>query len=169
MQFISSDSNIWLDFNAIRRLEAPFLLKEIYSFLITRDTLEEELIYPTDLGEKLTGLGLQPVELSKEEFLQAEEYQKNYKALSSYDTYALAIAKSRRMILLSGDGALRKAAGKEGVEVRGTIWIVDRLKEEGCISIPDYRSILQDLLSHCGKDCYLPISEIKDRLKQLNY
>lgn len=40
---------------------------------------------------------------------------------------ALAIAKCRRIILLTGDWALRKAAKEEGVSVMGTIGILDRL------------------------------------------
>ena len=166
MQFISSDSNIWLDFNVINRLEAPFLLMNIYTFLISRDTLSDELISPPDLREKLINYGLQQTDISDREFLLAVKLRKKYKQLSSYDTIALAVAKLRGIILLSGDGALRKAALSEKVEVHGTIWIVDRLLEEACVSQADYRSMLLDLLNHCGKDRYLPISEIQKRLEK---
>ena len=43
--------------------------------------------------------------------------------LSIYDRIALAIAKHRGITLLTGDGALRKAARAEGVHVLGTIGI----------------------------------------------
>lgn len=166
MQLISSDSNIWLDFHAINRLDAPFLLKDIYTFLISRDTLEAEIITPPELGETLTNHGLLQTELSDEEYLLAVRLKEKYTPLSSYDTFALAIAKLRGIILLSGDGALRKAALKEKVEVHGTIWVVDRLAEEGLVSNSEYRSIFQDLLNHCGKDRFLPISEIRKRLSK---
>lgn len=166
MEFISSDSNIWLDFNAINRLDAPFLIKDIYTFLISRDTLEDELITPIDLGEKLTSYGLIKTELTNEEFLLSIQLKEKYTSLSVYDTFALAIAKLRGIILLSGDGPLRKAAKREKVEVHGTIWIIDRLLEEERVSNSDYRSILQELLSHCGKDRYLPLSEIQKRLNK---
>ena len=164
MQFISSDSNIWLDFHVINRLDAPFLFKDIYTFLISRDTLEAEIITPPDLVEKLTSHGLQQTELTEDEYLLAVRLKEKYISLSSYDTFALAIAKLRGIILLSGDGPLRKAAIKEKVEVHGTIWIVDRLAEEGRVSNSEYCSILQELLNHCGKDRFLPISEIQKRL-----
>lgn len=166
MQFISSDSNIWLDFFVINRLETPFLMKDIYTFLVSRDTLEDEIVTPPDLGKMLTSYGLQQTELSNEEYLLAVKLKERYTRLSSYDTFALAIAKLRGIILLSGDGALRKAAIKEEVEVHGTIWIVDRLLEEGRIPDSDYRSILQELLNHSGKDRFLPSAEIKKRLER---
>lgn len=58
-----------------------------------------------------------------EEFNLAEEYGTRYLKLSIYDRIALAIAKHRGITLLTGDGALRKAARAEGVHVLGTIGI----------------------------------------------
>ncbi|MCD8365610.1 MAG: hypothetical protein LUC83_07350 [Clostridiales bacterium] len=52
-----------------------------------------------------------------EEFYLAEEYVARYTKPSLYDCIALAVAKTRGIILLTGDGPLRKAAAAEGVEV----------------------------------------------------
>lgn len=47
--------------------------------------------------------------------------------ISLYDAVALAIAKAREIRLLTGDRNLRKAAAEEGVEIIGTLVILDRL------------------------------------------
>ena len=167
MEFISSDSNIWLDFNAINRLDAPFLIKDIYTFLISRDTLEDELITPIDLGEKLTSYGLIKTELTNEEFLLSIQLKEKYTSLSVYDTFALAIAKLRGIILLSGDGPLRKAAKREKVEVHGTLWVVDQLWAKRRLQGEEYKTLLAQLENHCGKEVRLPLDEILKRIKEL--
>ena len=63
MQYISSDTNVWIDFALIHRLDLPFRLG--FTYCMSSD----------------------------------------------------AITKNRGFILLSGDGALRRAARKENIEV----------------------------------------------------
>ncbi len=94
MEYISSDTNVWLDFVAINRLEIPFKLP--YTYIMNEDAIEDELLSPKALRENLVGLGLQAVDLSEEEFYLAEEYNGKYQRLSLYDCVALAIAKVRR-------------------------------------------------------------------------
>lgn len=80
MEYISSDTNIWLDFATIKKLEAPFKLP--YTYIMNEDAITDELLSPKELRENLIGLGLQAVELSEEEFYLAEEYVNCLKALS---------------------------------------------------------------------------------------
>ena len=68
-----------------------------------------------------------------------------YARPSKYDCIALAIAKVRGIILLSGDGPLRKAANAEGVKVMGTIAILDQLYELKKISQIEYIYCLKEL------------------------
>ena len=51
MTFISSDTNIWIDFFTIEELDLPFLLPNTY--LISSDTLADELLEPADFGQRL--------------------------------------------------------------------------------------------------------------------
>lgn len=119
MDYISSDTNVWLDFVTINRLEIPFKLP--YTYLMNNDAIEDELLSPKELRENLVKFGLQAVELSEEEFYLAEEYSRKYAKPSLYDCVALAIAKVRGITLMTGDGPLRKAADQENVQVIGTI------------------------------------------------
>jgi hypothetical protein len=82
---------------------------------MNKDAVEDELLSPPGLGAQLISYGLVPVELMSEEFFLAEEYGPRYKTLSVYDRIALAIAKNRKITLLTGDSALRKAAIRTAV------------------------------------------------------
>ena len=83
------------------------------------------------------------------------------------DRIALAIAKERKIVLLTGDMALRKAAGKEGVSVLGTIGVLDKLFKEKYIPQDEYEYCLSELLKHNGGEIRLPTSELKKRLDSL--
>ena len=63
--------------------------------------------------------------------------------------------------------ALRKAAGKEGVSVLGTIGVLDKLFEGAYIAQEEYEYCISELLKHNGGEIRLPISELKKRLNRL--
>ena len=48
MEYISSDTNIWLDFANIGHLELPFRLP--YTYLMNVDAVHDELLAPPELG-----------------------------------------------------------------------------------------------------------------------
>lgn len=104
------------------------------------------------------------VEITTEELFYADELSGKYRRLSVYDRIALAIAKKRKIILLTGDNALRKAAASEKVKVIGTIGLLDRLLIENCIDKKEYRDCLMRLKSLIGNGIRLPEEEIDDRL-----
>lgn len=66
MEFISSDTNVWVDFASIDRLALPFKLPYVY--LMYEEAISNELLQPEGIDENLTRLGLQAVELTEEEF-----------------------------------------------------------------------------------------------------
>ena len=163
MELISSDTNIWVDFNSVGFLHIPFSLCNIYQYIISKDTFEQELLYPPELSIQLKALGLRTVEVSPYETILSLGYMK-YKALSPFDRLALAIAQNRGIILLTGDGNLRKAAIKERVEVHGTLWIIDEALSCGKITQETYKAML-DAFSANPK-IRLPRDEVAKRLKR---
>ncbi len=162
MQYISSDTNVWIDFSVIDRLELPFRLP--YTYIMNRDAVRDELLSPPGLGDKLISLGLVPVAFTIEEFMLAAKYGTRYPRLSIYDRLALAIAKERRIILLTGDGAMRKAAAQEGVAIMGTLAVLDQLYLLGKIDHAEYRYCLEKLKAENGGIIRLPKAEIEKRL-----
>lgn len=163
MEYISSDTNVWLDFETIDRLEYPFRLP--YTYLMNYDAIDDELLSPKGLAEKLKKQGLMGTELTEEEFFLADEYTRKYSKPSLYDCVALAIAKTRGIILLTGDGPLRKAAKTEGVQVMGTIGVLDQLKNNGLIRQEEYIDSMQALLEHNGGKVRLPENELRERIE----
>ncbi len=162
MKFISSDTNIWLDFETISQTDLPFRLP--YTYIMYREALLEEVISPPELMGDLKKLGLESVELTTEEFFFAADCVEKYVRISRYDSIALAIAKCREIPLLTGDNALRKAALAEGVEVIGTIGILDKLYNGSYITQMEYRNCLEAFLEH--KERRLPVKEIEKRLQE---
>ena len=145
-QLVSSDTNIWLDFEAINHLELPFLLSITY--LMSRNAITEELIEPNDIANRLYSYGLEAVDLNSEEFDLVRSFRLLYPRLSKHDAASLAIAKARSIPLITGDKPLRSAARNEGVPCIGTLWVLDQLFERKCISETLYTACLQAFLNH---------------------
>ena len=162
MEYISSDTNVWIDFLTINKMALPFRLP--YTYIMNSDAIEDELLNPASLKQNLLSLGLKKVELDLTEYSLAAGYALKYKQLSIYDRIALAIAKNRKITLLTGDGRLRVAAKKEFVTVIGTLGILDRLYAYGHISEEEYDECLNEIKKHNGGEIRLPSAEIEQRL-----
>ncbi len=164
MEYISSDTNVWVDFAIIDRLSLPFRLP--YTYLMNSDAIEDELLNPPDIGNDLVEMGLKAVELTEEEFFLAEELIGKYPKPSKYDCIALAIAKKRNLTLLTGDMALRKAAKAEGVQIMGTIGVLDQLLQGTYIDTEEFQYCIKELMKHNGGKIRLPENELKKRMKK---
>lgn len=128
-----------------------------------KEAIERELVYPTELKSKLLELGLKGVEITADELFYADDLSSKYRRLSVFDRIAIAIAKKRDIVLLTGDGALRNAAISENVKVMGTLGLLDKMLNEGCIDIKEYCDCLKDLKDKLGEGIRLPESEINYR------
>lgn len=53
MTCVSSDTNIWFDFNTIGRIELPFLLP--YTYVMYHEAIEEEIVDPRVGGPRCWG------------------------------------------------------------------------------------------------------------------
>lgn len=166
MKYISSDTNVWIDYMSINKLDLPFKLPNVY--LMNQDAIADELLSPKGMREELLNLGLQPTELSEKEFYYALKIAEMYSKLSVYDCSALAIAKQRSLVLMTGDAALRKAALSEGVSVIGTIGLLDSLYENKKISSYEYRECILLFIKVNGREVRLPMAELQKRLDRID-
>ena len=166
MEYISSDTNVWIDYNYIEKLEIPFRLECTY--IMHHDAIDDEIKQPAELRGNLIKLDLVSVELTTEEFYYAEKLGSQYRRLSIYDITALAIAAKRKITLLTGDKSLKKAAEAEGVTVIGTIGLLDRLLAEGCIDQKEYHECLIRFKENNGSKIRLPEEELDKRIKEWN-
>ena len=165
MEFVSSDANVWIDFRVIFRLNLPFRLP--YTYIMYTESIDSELLTPADFRYNLIAAGLVGVDITTVEFELAESWGKAYPKLSVQDRIALAIAKERKIVLLSGDKPLREVAAQEGVTVFGTIGVLDKLYEGKYIPKEEYAYCLSELLKHNGREVRLPASELRKRLDSL--
>ena len=82
--------------------------------------------------------------------------------LSVPDRSVLELAESRQASLLTGDGKLRKTAAEHDVDVRGILWIFDRLVKDELLARSDACEKLETL-KMCNRR--RPQPEIERRLK----
>lgn len=166
--FISSDTNIWFDFEAIGHLEHPFLLN--HSYYISDFTYDEEINKSEEINKIVTSGCLQVTSVNNEELALVNKLTIKYQNLSFYDLVALAIAIKREWVLLTGDGLLRNAAVNEKIECHGSIWIYDELLNEKKITKKCYKKSLSKLLElvKLGKR-RLPVEELVKRLGNYDY
>ena len=165
MEYISSDTNVWIDFMVTEKLNIPFRLPLTY--LMNQDAVEDEILSPPGLKDQLLKLGLKPTELTEKEFYYALEIAEYNPKLSKYDCSALAIAKIRKIILLTGDAGLRRVAQSEGVKVIGTIGVLDRALDNKVITEEEYKDCIKRLISLNGQKVRLPMSELQIRLNKI--
>lgn len=166
MEYVSSDTNVWIDFQTISRIDLPFMLP--YQYIMCDESIKNELINPPDFQQTLYEYGLIPVELAGDEFFLAESYGPRFPQLSIEDRIALAIAKVRNIVLLTGDGHLRKAAKEERVPVMGTIGILDQLYDAHYIDDSEFEKCLRELERFNGGAIRLPKSELTIRIQRIS-
>jgi predicted nucleic acid-binding protein len=98
-----------------------------------------DILFDLELRERHSHLlqaGLKVKSLTAESVKKTEFLIQQYQRPSMMDHSALALALQERCPLLTGDKDLRVAAKKEGVEVHGTIWIIEELLSQKIIQHP---------------------------------
>lgn len=127
------------------------------------DMVIAELLLPS---WGLLGMGLIEKSLPGSGMLKAVELVKKYPRPGRIDLISLVLAMQENALLLTGDEALRKAALHEGVEVHGTLWLLDAMLEGGAISKAEgYRSL--ELMRDTGRR--LPKKEVSARMASWGY
>ena len=117
-----------------------------------------------DLGDRLVALGLRVEELSPAELIRATTIRRQRVNLSTPDTFAFAIAESRKWTLLTGDGGLRELATSVGLEMHGVLWIFDQLADGNHLGFDRLHAGLTTISAH--PRCRLPATEVRRRLNR---
>lgn len=73
------------------------------------------------------GLGLRRGELTGKQVLELVQLRRKYQQPSINDLSALVLAKALNIGLLTNDKSLRNTARQEGIQVHGTLWILDEM------------------------------------------
>lgn len=155
-----SDTSVLIDLDRAGLLEAVFALP--HEFAVPDVLYDREM--RGEWGERLLALGLQVAEVSAEGVGNALRYRQVRASLSVADSFALALAKEKTWLLLTGDGQLRDLADGEKVECHGLLWLLDMLEEAGAPHAKVLHEGLSELAAH--PRCRLPRREITIRLER---
>jgi predicted nucleic acid-binding protein len=160
----NQSSMLVVDANILIDIHHGNLTRPLFSMsftLVTTDLIVSELEIPN--SEYLMGLGLRSIELSSDQVERLLLLSSSYRRLSVKDLSALMLAKEWRVPLLTNDKPLRDIATEAGIEVHGTIWILDRMVCLNLISPGDAADALESMIA---KGSRFPPSECDRRMKR---
>lgn len=152
-----SDSNIWIDFRNAS------LLAELFALPLTLCCTDFVLHELQDLprAELLAhGLVVETLETAAVAQLFGLMAQHNNSSLADVSCYLLAQQTERP--LLTGDGRLRRQAQRDGLEVKGALWLLDELVR---CAVVHPRRAAQGLEAMRAQGARLPATECEARLK----
>lgn len=153
-----SDTNIWIDFGHAGLLDALFALP--FTFVST-DFVVSELSHPAPAALLARGLLVERLDEATVAQLFGLMDQHNNSSLADVSCYL--VAKTQGKPLLTGDGRLRKQATKDGLEVRGALWLLDQLVMHNIITKPHAATALQAMLAAGAR---LPHADCAHRLAE---
>lgn len=137
-----SDTNIWID------LHRGGLLTQVFSLpyrFVTTDFAFDELKQPR--GADLQQLGLLVQGFSGAETQAIYRLCDALRNTSLADMSCFYLAADRGWTLLTGDKAVRQACQQQGVEVHGTLWLLDALFEHHLVGGAALCYALQSMLA----------------------
>ncbi len=160
---IISDSNIFID------MEVGGLKRQMFQLPEALGT--PNILYAEELASQhpdLPTLGLQIMNVEEKFMKLADQWQDMYPGPSFNDLSAMALTKqeqpknNNQCTLLTGDQRLRSAAESETIEVHGTLWLMDRLFDEGIIN---HNRAVQAYAQMQQEKRRLPWDEVEKQLK----
>lgn len=168
MNLFISDANILIDMEAGGLMDTLFRLPMRFAI---PDLLYYEEIEPGRPG--LENKGLQVMEVRGEFVAYARQLSEQYASLfaakngfrpSHNDYLALALAKQEVGVLLTGDANLRIVADKEGVSVKGSIWLLEIMVKHCLLAADDALNALTRMKADGRR---LPWGQAENMLKAL--
>jgi hypothetical protein len=156
-----SDANILIDMSVAGLLEPMFSLPE--------DFAAPDVLFAEELSERhpeLLSLGLATLTLEGAGVMEAYQVRAGCtgrSAPSLNDLFALMLARQVGGVLLTGDRRLRELAETRysEIEVRGTLWIVHRLREQGLLETVAARDAYRQMKESGSR---LPWDEVSRQL-----
>jgi len=152
------DTNILIDFHRGHLLEALFALP--LTFLVP-DVILAELEVPD--GEQLLAWGLRSASSTGEQVTAVMDLAAIHRAPSINGLFALVLARVRSASLLTGDRALRQLAEFEGIDVHGTLWLLDELVRCAIITSEHAAEGLERMVACGGR---LPEKACRSRMRR---
>ena len=160
VSLIIIDANVLID---IEKAEIVDLIFELdYEFAVPDLLYDEEIApYSSDFNSSpLISMGFN--EATSELLIKKQEQYKET-ALSRYDISALVLAIQHECLLLTGERILRSTAAAAGIEVHGTLWLIEELFNNGLMTIEDIETAYEKM-KEAGS--HLPWGEVEKQIEK---
>lgn len=159
MRVVVQDANILIDLQTGRVLDAFFCLGwEAHTTDAVLDEVEEPLDEAVRKGQ-LRVASLSSDQIAAVALLRLQQPRR----ISFEDCSVLDLADRLQAQLLTGDSNLRICAEQRKIEVRGTLWLLDRMIEEGVLT-PRAGTMALGRMMKAGRR--LPAAACEERLKR---
>lgn len=150
------DSNVLIDFHNAN------LLNELFALNLDFHTTDMVLAEQQSISEEtLLSYGLRVLSLSATQLVEIVALRQEAKRTSIQDLSTYICARDLEIGLLTGDGALRGIAQKYGVEVHGSLWLLDKLVNQGVVDGNQAASALEAMMEMGGR---FPEAECRVRI-----
>ncbi len=159
MLLLISDANILID-SEVGNFSA-------HLFQLSYEIAVPDVLFESELQERhvhLLQIGLKLKSLTSQAVQMTEHLSIKYPRPSLLDCMTLALAIQEHCPLLTGDKDLRNAAKMEGIEVHGTIWILEKLLEKKLIDQNQARHSVNQMKN---KGSRLPWGEVDKLLDSI--
>ena len=156
---VVQDANVFIDLQIGRVLNTLFQMNcDFYTTDAVLDEVEERL------DEYVKNGRLRVKTMSGEELIEVAMLKiQQPRRVSFEDCTLLKLADHLRAILLTGDGNLRFCAESIGLEVRGTLWILDHLVDSALLTSKQAFAALQRMIKANRR---LPVDECQIRFRR---
>lgn len=162
MKILINDANILIDLAKLKLLE---LFSKLNFELHTTDFVYEELNeeQKSPVSNLYNNGTLKIIETQEVlEFQKINTLLEKSKGLSFEDCSVWYYSRKLSGTLLTGDGKLRKQVSKEGIEVRGIIYVFDELVSQNLL---EFSSAVEKIKQLSQLNDRLPKKEIEKRIK----
>ncbi len=156
------DSNVWIDCQ-VAGLLVPAVFGRLSDHLVVPDVFATDV--EAGLVATIEALGAQPVGLPGRQVARLAELMAALPARRPgfVDLFAMVLAQHLRAVLVTGDAALRTLAYQSGIDVHGTLWLLDRLIEGGGLTSAGAAHALETMQEHGRR---LPAVECDEHVKR---
>ena len=165
MKIVINDANILIDLAKLDLLDVfsklPF---DLYTTDFVYEELNEEQKSPVSVLHKNGYLEIIETEETID-FQKITELLNSSSGLSFVDCSVWYYSQKLSGTLLTGDGKLRKQVSKQGIEVRGIIYVFDELVKQNLLDLPIAVEKIKQLFQLNNR---LPKKEIDKRIEHWN-
>lgn len=154
-----SDANILIDFDVAELTTELFRLP--HEIVVPDILFEQEL---ASRHQHLLAVGLHARSLTGPQVSEAYRFQLKYREPSVNDVFALTLAKALGCPLATGDRRLRAAAQAEGLQLLGTLTLMEQLSLHSIARVDEIRSAYERMRRGGRR---LPWDEVEKQLVRL--